>query len=62
MSGIRREIVWSILAMKWWLNTDLARDSLGLGRGSRWGSCIFWVLGMFQVLEGSRKRDGIGWS
>ena len=48
--------------MRWGLIESLARGRFGSGHGSRNGSCIFWVLGVFQGLEGSGKRRGLGWS
>ena len=55
------EQVWPVgVLVEWRLTEILARYPLGSGHGSRYGSYIFWVLGMFKGLEGSWKRQGFG--
>ena len=58
-SVMRRELAWSEMMVEWVFIEGLARDSLGSGRGSCKGSCMFWFLGMFQGLGGSGGRRGL---
>ena len=57
---MRAELAWSRIMVKWVFIESLAGDSFGSGHSYYSGSFIFWVFGMFQVLEGSGKRQRLG--
>ena len=57
---MRGELDWSEMMVEWVLIESLSRYPLCSGCGSRYGLCIYWVLGMFQGLEGSGKMWGLG--